>query len=134
MLVKVNYIQPTSSSLDIADDDIRNFFLKRGFDIDSDIYDCTDEDSGYLDELVEEKIEVPAGQSWEFNEVSEYDFREHVKNVLRTLQTEMRQQHYKKVIAEFLQNHFDKIHIYGKSDFIDYRINKSDIESLLKKE
>ena len=134
MLVKVNYIQPTSSSLDIADDDIRNFFLKRGFNIDSDIYDCTDEESGYLDELVEEKIEVPVGQSWEFNEVSEYEFREHVKNVLSALQTEMRQQRYKKVIEEFLHNHFDKIRIYDKSDFIDYRINKSDIESLLEKE
>lgn len=134
MLVKVNYIQPTSSSLDIADDDIRNFFLNRGFNIDSDIYDCTDEDSGYLDELVEEKIEVPAGQSWEFNEVSEYEFRKHVRNVLSTLQREMSQQYYKKVIEEFLTKHSDKIHIYDKNDFIDYRINKSDIESLLKKE
>lgn len=135
MLVKVNMLQITPTTIDITDECIRNFFGKLGFNESSDIDDCLDSSSGYLEDLVQAQLGLPNDFSWELNGDSEDDFYFRVKEVLTTWQTEMRQKYHKKVIEEFLRNHFDKIHIYDKSDFIDYRINKSDIDSLnLRKE
>lgn len=135
MLVKVNMLQITPTSIDITDECIRNFFSKLGFDESSNIDDYLDSSAGYLEDLVQAQLGLPHDFSWELNSDTEDAFYAHVEEVLKTWQTEMKYGIYKKVADEFVNKHFDKIKISDTDDYIYYRISKEDVDLLkLRKE